>query len=188
MKMAEQATKKQVANIFAKLNAGKTITRREQAQIEAYERGQSAPKTTREWAAHYKVSHVTIISWGKAGAPLNGTVEEMDAWRASKMKQEPVKLTAAKLRKTLLESEKIELVVAQLKGELMERSAVKEACTVISATLAAELQNFLSDCVSLLDGVQGVQIREKIEPRINLLLQRTNERLAGIKPGIRGLD
>ena len=188
MKISEKAAKIQVQNILSKLNAGKTITRREQAQIEAYERGQAAPKTTREWAAHYRLSHVTIINWGKAGAPLNGTVEEMDAWRASKMKQEPGGLAAAKLRKTLLESEKIELVVAQLKGELMERSAVKEACTVISATLAAEFQNFLSDCVSLLDGVQGVQIREKIEPRINLLLQRTNERLAGIKPGIHGLD
>lgn len=188
MKLTDKVTQAQVKNILAKLNAGKTITRREQLQIEAFERGQSSPKTTREWAAHYGVSHVAIVKWGKAGAPLSGTIEDMDAWREAKTKQEPMKFADAKLRKTLLESEKIELVVAQLKGELMERSAVKEACTVISATLAAELQNFLSDCVSLLDGVQGVQIREKIEPRINLLLQRTNERLAGIKPGIRGLD
>lgn len=188
MKLADQATKKQVENIFAKLNAGKTISRREQAQIEAFERGRSAPKTTREWAAHYNVSHVTIIKWGKAGAPLNGTVEEMDAWRASKEKQEPTKYSDAKLQKTLLECKRIELVVAQLEGELISRAAVREACTTIAATLAAEMQNLISDCVSILDGLQGAQIREKLEPRVNLLIERTNERLANIKSGIRGMD
>ena len=188
MSLTEQVSKAQVKNILAKLKAGKTISRREQAQIEAYERGQAAPKTTREWAAHYKVSHVTIINWGKAGAPLNGTVEEMDAWKASKEKQEPTKYSEAKLQKTLLECKKIALVVAQLEGELMSRAAVREANTMIGATLAAEMQNLVSDCVSILDGLQGAQIREKLEPRANLLIQRTNERLAGIKPGIRGLD
>jgi hypothetical protein len=188
MKLTEKVTNAQVKNILAKLNAGKTITRREQAQIEAFERGQSAPKTTREWAAHYKVSHVTIINWGKAGAPLNGTVEEMDAWRASKEKQEPTKYSDAKLQKTLLECKKIELVVAQLEGELISKAAVREANTMIAATLAAELQNLVSDCVSLLDGLQGAQIREKMEPRVNLLIERTNERLANIKSGIRGMD
>jgi hypothetical protein len=177
MKLSDQAQHAQVKNIFAKLKAGKTISRREQAQVEAYERGQEPPKTTREWAAHYGVSHVTIIKWGKAGAPLKGTVEEMDAWRAAKVKEPPVGLSDAKLRKTMLEVERLELQNAQARGELINRAEVREAGVQIGAILSAECQALVNDLTGQIAGQSEEEVRPKLQARMDLLQDRLKAKL-----------
>ena len=177
MNLAEQATRAQIKNIFAKLKAGKTISKREQAQVEAYERGQEPPKTPREWAAHYGVSHVAIIKWGKAGAPLKGTVEEMDAWRAAKVKETPVGLSDAKLRKTMLEVERLEIQNAQARGELINRAEVREAGVQIGAILSAECQALVNDLTGQIAGQSEEEVRPKLQSRIDLLLDRVKAKL-----------
>jgi hypothetical protein len=177
MNLAEQATRAQITNIFAKLKAGKTISKREQAQVEAYERGQAPPKTTREWASHYGVSHVAIIKWGKAGAPLKGTVEEMDAWRAAKVKETPVGLSDAKLRKTMLEVERLEIQNAQARGELINRAEVREAGVEIGAILSAECQALVNDLTGQIAGQSEEELRPKLQSRIDLLLDRVKAKL-----------
>jgi len=175
--LIEKAAKKQVANILAKLNRGDTITKREQDQLAAYQRGQEPPKTTRELAAHYGVSHVAIIKWGKAGCPLS-SIEEIDAWRAAQLAtKSPENLTDAKLRKTLLECERLDMEVQRIRRELISVTAAAEANQTIASVLCSEGQAMISDLRGQLAGLDEITIGERLTARWTQLLEATVRRL-----------
>ena len=177
MKLTDQVQKAQVKNILAKLKAGKTITKREQAAVEAYERGQEPPKTTRELAAHYGVSHVAIIKWGKAGCPLS-SIAEIDAWRAAQLAtKSPENLTDAKLRKTLLECERLDMDVQRIRRELISVTAASESNQTIAAILCSEGQAMISDLRGQLAGLDEVTIGDRLTSRWIQLLTATIQRL-----------
>jgi len=177
MKLTDQVQKAQVKNILAKLKAGKTITKREQTAVESYERGQEPPKTTRELAAHYGVSHVAVVKWGKAGCPLT-SIEEIDAWRAAQLQSKaPENLTDAKLRKTLLECERLEMEVQRVRRELISVTAASEANQTIAAILCSEGQAMISDLRGQLAGLDEVTIGERLTARWIQLLTAVIQRL-----------
>jgi hypothetical protein len=177
MKLTDQVQKAQVKNILAKLKAGKTITKREQSAVEAYERGQEPPKTTRELAAHYGVSHVAIIKWGKAGCPLS-SIEEIDAWKAAQLAtKSPENLTDAKLRKTLLECERLDMDVQRIRRELISVTAAAETNQTIASVLCSEGQAMISDLRGQLAGLDEITIGERLTARWTQLLQATVQRL-----------
>jgi hypothetical protein len=177
MKLADQVQKAQIKNILAKLKAGKTISKREQAAVEAYDRGQEPPKTMRELADHYNVSHVAVIKWGKAGAPIHGTIEEIDAWRASKVKEAPDNITNAKLRKTLLEVEKLEIANSRARGDLIPRDAVRDRVITAGGILVAQLQAMANDMPGQLAGATESQVRDRLEARHSIVIDRFREAL-----------
>jgi hypothetical protein len=178
MSLTDQVKKAQIKNILEKLKAGKTITKREQSQVEAYEKGQETPKTTRELASHYGVSHVAIIKWGKAGCPLT-SIEEIDAWRAKqKTEDQPKNLSNAKLRKTLLECERLDVMVKRETRELISRSEVYENGVKNGAMLSAEIRAAASDLRSQLVGLPDENaVGVVLDKRLNQVLANFKARL-----------
>jgi hypothetical protein len=128
------------------------------------------------------MSHQAITALVKKGLPTHSEAAAREWYEALKTK--PTDLNGAKLKKTLLEVERLEIQNAQAKGELISRAEVKEACITVGATLSAEMQNLLGDLPSMLEGLDATSIREKLQPRLNLVLERTKERLANVKPSI----
>lgn len=74
MTISNDAKKKNIAGLIAKLNKGKTLTRAELQQIEEFEAEQNRKETTfdistTEAAAFFGVTMKTIAAWTKAGMP-----------------------------------------------------------------------------------------------------------------------
>jgi transcriptional regulator with XRE-family HTH domain len=140
------------------------------------------PLTRQQLSKILGISHQAITALVKKGLPTHSETAAQEWYEALKTK--PTDLNGAKLKKTLLEVERLEIQNAQAKGELISRAEVKEACITVGATLSAEMQNLLGDLPSMLEGLDATSIREKLQPRLNLVLERTKERLANVKPSI----
>jgi hypothetical protein len=177
MNLAEQATRAQITNIFAKLKAGKTISKREQQQVEAFETAKELPLSYRDKAKHFRISHVAFLKWGKNGCPIDGTLEEIDKWRIAKGKESVGSVLDAKLRKTLLEVERLEIMNSQIRGELMKKVEVREAGVAIGAILSAECSAMVNDLPGQIAGQDEVEIRPKLQSRIDLLLTNIRTKL-----------
>jgi hypothetical protein len=144
--------------------------------------GLQTPLTRQHLAKLLGITHQSVTLLVKKGMPTSSE-EAAKEWYA-KLSVNPVDLNGAKLKKTLLEVERLEIQNAQAKGELISRAEVKEACITVGATLSAEMQNLLGDLPSMLEGLDATSIREKLQPRLNLVLERTKERLVNVKPSI----
>ena len=177
MNLSEQVNQAQVKNILAKLKAGKTISRREQQQVEAFEAGKAQPISLRDKAKHFKISHVALLKWGKAGCPVEGSIEEIDAWRAQKTKEPTTSFSEAKLQKTLREIERLDIIVARERGELVSRVEVREAGVAVGALLSAECSAIVNDMPGQIAGQSEVEIRPKLQARIDLLLSNIRKKI-----------
>ena len=73
--------KKNISNIIAKLNDGKTLTASDRKALENHKRketGLRPVKTETELAKEFGVDRRgSIVRWKKAGAPFNGTDAEL---------------------------------------------------------------------------------------------------------------
>lgn len=181
MKLTEQAAKAQVKNIFAKLKAGKTISRREEQLVAAYEAG-VAPDLTLEQASELTgLTRQGMLkvkrAMAKEGRPFNA--DSIVKFRAEKLgdKEQPEDIQAAKLRKTLLEVEKLELQNAEVRGDLISRAEVREAGVRIGSTLSAEMMELVNDLPGMLAGLDEAGVRERLQPRIDLVLSSFKAKL-----------
>ena len=86
-------------------------------------------------------------------------------------------LSAAKLRKTMLEVERLEIQNAQARGELINRAEVREAGVQIGAILSAECQALVNDLTGQIAGQSEEELRPKLQGRIDLLLDRVKAKL-----------
>jgi len=86
-------------------------------------------------------------------------------------------LSAAKLRKTMLEVERLEIQNAQARGELINRAEVREAGVQIGAILSAECQALVNDLTGQIAGQSEEEVRPKLQSRIDLLLDRVKAKL-----------
>jgi hypothetical protein len=182
MSLTEQVTKAQVKNILAALKAGKRISRAEQAMVAAYDSGQQPDFTLDQVAKHYGISRPGALKWKRAmekeGLAFN-SFETIDKWREIKVAgtDDPQDHSAAKLRKTLLEVERLELQVAQIRGDYVSKSEVREQGIAIGAALSAELGSMMTDMPGVLAGLDEIGVRERLQARLDLMLERTNDRL-----------
>jgi hypothetical protein len=140
------------------------------------------PVSRKQLAKALGITHQSVTRLVKEGMPTTSEQAAKDWYEALRTK--PVDLNGARLKKTLLEVERLEIQNAQARGELISRAEVKEACITVGAALSAELQNLLGDMPSMLEGLDAASIREKLQPRLNIMLERTKERLANVKPSI----
>lgn len=182
MKLTEQVTQAQVKNILAKLKSGKTITKSERQQVEAFEAGKEPPISLRDKAKHFKISHVALLKWGKNGCPIEGSIKEIDEWRAAKAKEPTGSVSEAKLRKTLLEVERLEILNAQIRGELMKRVEVRESGVALGALLSAECSALVNDLPGQIAGQSEVEIRPKLQSRIDLMLDNIRRKIGESAP------
>lgn len=182
MKLVEQVSKAQVANILAALKAGKRISRAEQAMVAAYEAGTTPDLTLDQVAKRYGISRPGALKWKRAmeqqGLRFN-SFEVIDEWRAKKAAETDgtEDHSSAKLRKTLLEVERLELQVAQIRGDYISRSEVREQGISIGAALSAEIGSMMTDMPGALAGLDEIGVRERLQARLDLMLERTNDRL-----------
>jgi transposase len=180
MNLIEQVGKAQVKNILAKLKAGKTITQREQKIVASFEEsGDAHVLTEREVAEIGGVSQPTARGWLKQGAPR--TREKLLTWLAQKREEEPTNQGAAKLKKTLMEVELLDLKIQQQKGELVSRSAMREAGQRVGALIVAELAAMANDAPGQLAGADEATIRERLEARHVVLVNRLRTAIAEIE-------
>ena len=129
-------------------------------------------------ADHFKVTKGAVQHWGRAGCPLH-SIEAVDEWRKKKSTDNPQTQADAKLKKTLLEIERLELQNAETRKLVVPRDEVREAGMRIGAALASELQLLLAD-VGMFEGLDAATLTERLRARLNLLLERTNQRLTEV--------
>ena len=101
----------------------------------------------------------------------------VEEWRTTRNKEEPKDIQAAKLRKTLLEVEKLELQNAEVRGDLISRAEVREAGVRIGSTLSAEMMELVNDLPGMLAGLDEAGVRERLQPRIDLVLSSFKAKL-----------
>lgn len=180
MSLTEQVGKAQVKNILAKLKAGKTITQREQKIVAAFEEtGSAHVLTQREFASEFGVTQPTAGSWLRQGCPP--TLKEARVWVAERRAEEPTNQSSAKLKKTLMEVEVLELKVAQQRGELVSRAEIREVGQRVGALIVAELAALANDAPGQLAGADEATIRERLEARHVVFVNRLREAVAKIE-------
>jgi hypothetical protein len=137
---------------------------------------QDLPITQARIAERYNVSRVAVTHWIQAGCPMTSW-EAVEEWRVARNKEEPKDIQAAKLRKTLLEVEKLELQNAEVRGDLISRAEVREAGVRIGSTLSAEMMELVNDLPGMLAGLDEAGVRERLQPRIDLVLSSFKAKL-----------
>ena len=135
------------------------------------------PIPRRELAKALGLTHQAVTLLVKQDMPTH-SIESAKAWYEA-LKTKPTDLNGAKLRKTLLEVERLELQNAQIKTELISRKAVEEQGMRIGSILAAEVQLIAADAAQF-EGLDAVTVRERLSARLNMLLERFNQRLGGV--------
>lgn len=174
MSLTEQVSKAQVKNILAKLKAGKTISRREEQLVAAYDAGRSPDITLEQASELTGLTRQGMLKVKRAmtkdGLPFNS--EAILKFRADKLSAQvdPTSHSDAKLRKTLLEVEKLELQNAQVRGDLISRAEVRESGVRIGSTLSAEMMELVNDLPGMLAGLDEAGVRERLQPRVDLVL------------------
>lgn len=180
MNLSEQVGKAQVKNILAKLKAGKTITQREQRIVAAYEEtGSAHVLTQRDIATEFGVSQPAVVGWVKQGCPTN-SIEAVREWLSQRKTEEPTSQAAAKLKKTLMEVEVLDLKIQQQKGELVSRSLMREQGQRVGALIVAEFAAMANDAPGQLAGADEATIRDRLEARFAVLINRLRVAIAEI--------
>lgn len=173
MSLTEQVTKAQVKNILAKLKAGKTITKGEQAMVAAYEAGTLPDLTLEVVAAHFEISRPGALRWkrqmAKEGLPWT-TIEGIKRWRESKAKQAtPSDINGVKKQKLEREVKRLDIKIAEDEGRLIAVEQVVEETITVIAAWCAELDALVNDLPGQLAGLPEPQIQTKLRARIELL-------------------
>lgn len=113
-------------------------------------------------------------------AILSCKVEEVDPPTAILSDEEAEALTL-KDRKTLKEVELLDLKIQQQKGELVSRSAMREAGQRVGALIVAELAAMANDAPGQLAGADEATIRERLEARHVVLVNRLRTAIGEIE-------
>jgi hypothetical protein len=87
-------------------------------------------------------------------------------------------LNGAKFQKTLLECEKLRHQIAVAEGNYIARSKVREDGLRIGDLFTAELAALLNDAPGLLAGLSELDLRQKLEPRLELMKENLQRELA----------
>jgi hypothetical protein len=111
---------------------------------------------------------------------LSCKVEEVDPPTAILSEEEAEALTL-KDRKTLKEVELLDLKIQQQKGELVSRSAMREAGQRVGALIVAELAAMANDAPGQLAGADEATIRERLEARHVVLVNRLRTAIGEIE-------
>jgi hypothetical protein len=173
MSLTEQVSKAQVKNILAKLKAGKTISRTEQAMVAAYEAGNLPDLTLEQVAEHFGVSRPGALRWkrtmAKAGLPWT-TIEGIQKWRDAKAQQAtPGDINAVKKQKLEREVQRLDIKIEKERGELVPKAEVQEACIRIVSVWCSELDALVSDLPGQIGGLSETDMSPKLRSRIELL-------------------
>jgi hypothetical protein len=168
----------EIKNILQKLKKGKTLTARESAIVAEYAHevdGGGKRMTQRELAKAWGMTQPNICKMVKAGMPMT-SIESAELWRKKFLetngrgKDAPKGLNEARLRKTLLECERIEYALSIDRGEYVKNTAVREAGIRFGAILSAKLSALVNDASGALAGLGEVELRKKLNERIQSIL------------------
>ena len=112
------------------------------------------------------------------------TWETVEAFVQQKRAARPADISEAKLKKVLLDCQHREnaialqeLQIAQLRRDMVPISEVREQGIAIGAALSAELGSMMTDMPGVLAGLDEIGVRERLQARLDLMLERTNDRL-----------
>lgn len=186
--LLEKVRAMELRNIVAKVNAGKTLTRREWDIVET--RTIEIQKGER-FLTGGQIGKILGISRQAGDKKIgNGCLvrneQELRAWendRNNKMgkgENAPESINEARLLKLQLESEKTKWQISILKDEYVSREEVKTQAIQACAIFAAELNAMASDIPGQIAGLDEIAVREKLIPRIDLLIERVRSRLISI--------
>ena len=112
------------------------------------------------------------------------TWETVQAFVELRRASPPADLQEAKLKKVLLDCQHREnsislqdLQIAQLKRDMVPIAEVREQGIAIGAALSAEIGSMMTDMPGALAGLDEIGVRERLQARLDLMLERTNDRL-----------
>jgi hypothetical protein len=173
MSLTEQVSKAQVKNILAKLKAGKTITKNEQAMVAAYDANALPELTLEEVAKHFAVSRPAVLRWKRAmakdGLPWNN-LEAIQTWRDKKTEQtSPSEINAVRKQKLEREVKRLDLRIAEDEGRLINKRMVYEVGVRVISTWCAELDALVGDLPGQIAGLPEADIQPRLRARIELL-------------------
>jgi hypothetical protein len=174
--LSEQARLKNVANILAKLKDGKSISAREQRLVDAASEDRELI-TKEDVSRRYGVTSQAITNWVRKGCPLTSW-DDIEEWRKLKVDENSKTIQDAKLKKTLLEVEKLEIANSRARGDLIPRDAVRDRIITAGGILVAQLQAMANDMPGQLAGATESQVRDRLEARHGLVIDRFREALA----------
>jgi transposase len=134
-------------------------------------------------ANKYNITQRTVEKWVEAGMDPS-TWETVEAFIQQKRAAPPADISEAKLKKVLLDCQHREnaialqeLQIAQLRRDMVPISEVREQGIAIGAALSAELGSMMTDMPGVLAGLDEIGVRERLQARLDLMLERTNDRL-----------
>jgi hypothetical protein len=184
MSLTEQVSKAQVKNILAKLKAGKTISRAEQAMVAAFEAGTLPELTLEHVAAHFEISRPGALKWkramAKAGLPWT-TIEGIQKWRDTKTKEAtPSDINAARKQKLEREVERLELIIKREKGEVICVETVREQGIRIASIWCSELDAMVSDLPGQVAGLSEAELQPRLKTRIETLKTKIRHQMEAL--------
>lgn len=173
MSLTEQVSKAQVKNILAKLKAGKTITKNEQAIVAAFDANAAPEFTLEEVAKHFGVSRPAVLRWKRAMAKdglLWNNLEVIQSWRDKKAEQTtPSEINAVRKQKLEREVKRLDLRIAEDEGRLINKRMVYETGVRVISTWCAELDALVGDLPGQIAGLPEADIQPRLKARIELL-------------------
>ena len=159
---------KQCANIERKLKAGKTITAREQRQLEDFQNG-IVSVTRKQAAEFFGVTEAAVGVWAKNGCPF-ASIEAIAEWREEqKQGGDSLDLMRARLQKTLAETERLSIIIQRERRELVPVVEMRETATRVVSVWCSELDALVGDLPGQLAGLTEADIQPKLRARIELL-------------------
>ena len=129
-----------------------------------------------EIAERYSVTQPAVAKWVKAGMPTDSW-QAINEWREQKVDKASKTIQEAKLKKTLLEVEKLEIANSRARGDLIPRDAVRDRVITAGGILVAQLQAMANDMPGQLAGTTESQVRDRLEARHGLVIDRFREAL-----------
>jgi hypothetical protein len=129
-----------------------------------------------EIAERYNVTQQAVGKWVKAGCPTDSWAA-INEWREQKVDKAGKTIQEAKLKKTLLEVEKLEIANSRARGDLIPRDAVRDRVIMAGGILVAQLQAMANDMPGQLAGATESQVRDRLEARHGLAIDRFREAL-----------
>lgn len=129
-----------------------------------------------EIAERYNVTQQAVAKWVKVGMPTDSW-QAINEWREQKVDKASKTIQEAKLKKTLLEVEKLEIANSRARGDLIPRDAVRDRVITAGGILVAQLQAMANDMPGQLAGATESQVRDRLEARHGLVIDRFREAL-----------
>lgn len=138
------------------------------------------PISQSQLARYCGVSQPSVHAWVKNGCPLT-SLEDALEWRKQQTGKDPNSIAEAKLKKVKLETDLLDLKIQQQKGELVSRTAMREAGQRVGALIVAELAAMANDAPGQLAGADEATIRERLEARHVVLVNRLRTAIGEIE-------